>query len=181
MLFPPQSPMETFITTMSVRTLSCAAPFVLSDYSFLRAAITPDNLPTTLNTKLIRHLQDVVARGIFAEARAVYDGKKNLYSSVKLNLGPTDTATFDVPAPDRPARGDRPPKLYAIKIALVNTIGTELLHRFVEGKQSEDDRIKTALQALNIVIKMAPSLLYPTKGRSFFTPASINIDCIDGY
>ncbi|KAF7314910.1 Argonaute-like protein [Mycena indigotica] len=163
--------METFIITMSVRTLSCAAPFVLSDYSFLRAAITPDNLPTTLNTKLIRHLQDAVARGIFAEARAVYDGKKNLYSSVKLNLGPTDTATFDVPAPDRPARGDRPPRLYAIKIALVNTIGTELLHRFVEGKQSEDDRIKTALQALNIVIKMAPSLLYPTKGRSFFTSA----------
>ncbi|KAJ7061559.1 ribonuclease H-like domain-containing protein [Mycena amicta] len=133
------------------------------------SAITPDSNPISLNGKLIKELQDHVAPNIFAAVRAVYDGKKNLYSSIQLNL-PNDSANFDVPAPGQAPRGDRPPKLYPIKLTLVNTIGTELLHRFIEGKQSEDDKIKTALQALNIVIKMAPSERYPTKGRSFFTP-----------
>ncbi|KAJ7061541.1 argonaute-like protein [Mycena amicta] len=133
-------------------------------------AITPDSNPTSLNLKLIKGLQDHVAANIFAGVGGtVYDGKKNLYSSIRLNL-PNDSANFDVPAPGQAPQGDRPPKLYPIKLTLANTIGTELLHRFIEGKQSEDDKIKTALQALNIVIKMAPSERYPTKGRSFFTP-----------
>ncbi|KAF7295912.1 Argonaute-like protein [Mycena chlorophos] len=133
--------------------------------------ITPDNNPPAFNTRIIRALQDGVALNVFAEARAVYDGKKNLYSSVRLNLPGGDTASYDVPIPGQAPQANRPPRVVPVRLALVNTIGTELLHRFIAGQQSEDDRIKTALQALNIVIKMAPSLVYPTKGRSFFTPA----------
>jgi hypothetical protein len=40
-----------------------------------------------MNMRLIRALQDHVAPGIFAETRCAFDGRKNLYAPVELNLG----------------------------------------------------------------------------------------------
>ena len=104
-----------------------------------------------------------------------------------------------------PAPGSRPPKTYKIKVTKVAEINTEydlfiltrdqlsdpsfrLLHRFIEGKQSQDNAVLTAImvscvgylrcfslsftcisKALNVVIRMEPNQKYPFNSRSFFT------------
>ncbi|KAF7342176.1 Protein argonaute-2 [Mycena venus] len=125
-------------------------------------------LPSAMNMKLIKALQDHVAPGIFAETRCVFDGRKNLYAPVELALG-GDSREFDVSLPGAPTSSDRPPKIYKIRLTRVATINTEILHRFIEGRQSFDNTVSTALMALNVVIRMEPSQRFPVKGRSFFT------------
>ncbi|KAF8145975.1 argonaute-like protein [Mycena galopus ATCC 62051] len=125
-------------------------------------------LPSAMNMRLIRALQDHVAPNIFAETRCVFDGKKNLYAPVELNLG-GESREFDVSLPGAPANRDRPPRIYKIRLTRVAIINTEILHRFIEGKQSFDNAVSTALMAFNVVIRMEPSQRFPIKGRSFFT------------
>ncbi|KAJ7918211.1 argonaute-like protein [Mycena leptocephala] len=125
--------------------------------------------PSAMNMRLIRALQDHVAPGIFAETRCAFDGRKNLYAPVELNLG-GDSREFDVSLPGAPVNSDRPPKIYKIRLTRVAKINTEILHRFIEGRQSHDNAVNTALMALNVLIRMEPSQRFPVKGRSFFTP-----------
>ena len=44
-----------------------------------------------------------------------------------------------------------------------------VLQRFVQGKQSHDNAVLTAITALNVVIRMQPTMTYPFNVRSFFT------------
>ncbi|KAJ7284419.1 argonaute-like protein [Mycena rebaudengoi] len=132
------------------------------------------NFPAAMNMRLIKELQDNVARKIFEGTRAVFDGRKNLFAPVELDLGPSESREFDVSLPSQvpasAARSDRAPKIYKIRLTRVAKINTEILHRFIQGQQSHDNTVNTALMALNVVIRMEPSLNFPTKGRSFFTP-----------
>ncbi|KAK7042157.1 protein argonaute-2 [Favolaschia claudopus] len=125
-------------------------------------------LPSAMNQRLIKALQDNIAPGIFAETRCVFDGRKNLYAPVELNLG-GDSREFDVSLPGAPASSDRPPRIYKIRLTRVATINTEILHRFIQGQQSHDNTVSTALMAFNVAIRQSPSERFPTKGRSFFT------------
>ncbi|KAF8980636.1 argonaute-like protein, partial [Cyathus striatus] len=68
---------------------------------------------------------------------AVYDGRKNMFASHKLNLG-----------------SDEP---------------HWTLNRFIEGKQSYDEDVSTALNALHVAIRMDPLMRMPSHGRSVFT------------
>ncbi|KAF8914444.1 argonaute-like protein [Gymnopilus junonius] len=131
-------------------------------------AITPDNLPSRLNMQLYGRLQEQVPafRGV------VYDGRKNLFTVNKLPLGQTDGASFDVVLQPQGPPGARPPKVYKVKVTKVAEINTELLHRFIAGKQSQDNAVQTSIMALNIVIRMQPNQKYPFNVRSFFTPAN---------
>ncbi|KAJ7904584.1 argonaute-like protein [Mycena olivaceomarginata] len=66
---------------------------------------------------------------------------------------------FDVTLADEaPSASGKGPKVYKIKLTHVAEINPEVLHRFIEGKG-----------ALNVVIRMQPSLSYPFNVRSFFT------------
>ncbi|RDX49272.1 argonaute-like protein [Lentinus brumalis] len=139
-------------------------------------------LPARLNMEIIKRLQTVAAPDVFTP-RVVYDGRKNIFAPRKLPLGPTDTREFrftltDPASPQASqaaeAEGEtgerrRGPKVYKVKLALVNTINTEVLRRFIAGKQSHDNDVLTAITALNVVIRMQPSLDYPFNIRSFFT------------
>ncbi|KAJ7172992.1 argonaute-like protein [Mycena crocata] len=128
------------------------------------------NLPSAMNQRLIKALQDNVAPRIFGQTRVVFDGRKNLYAPVELKLGDTGSCEFDVSLPGSQTSSDKPPRIYKIKLALVAKVNTEMLHRFIAGQQSQDNAISTALMALNVVIRMEPSQRFPVKGRSFFTP-----------
>jgi len=121
--------------------------------------------------ELFRSLQENVAASVFT-APASYDGRKNAFSMYELPLGPTNGREFNVSLPRQgaPAPGARPPKVYKMKLTKVAVINTELLHRFIEGKQSQDPAVLTAIMALNVVIRMGPNQLYPFNTRSFFTP-----------
>ncbi|RDX40439.1 argonaute-like protein, partial [Lentinus brumalis] len=74
-------------------------------------------------------------------------------------------------ATESETRGEhrRGPRVYNVKLELVNTINTEVLRRFVAGKQSHDNDVLTAITALNVAVRMQPSLDYPFNVRSFFT------------
>ncbi|KAE9402870.1 argonaute-like protein [Gymnopus androsaceus JB14] len=124
-------------------------------------------LPARLNMELIRALQERIAPDVFTPP-GVYDGRKNFFTARKLSLGPDNTREFDtkLPAPKPGAKG---PKVYKIRLNLVATINPEVLQRFIEGKQSRDNAVLTAITALSVVIRMQPSMKYPFNVRSFFT------------
>ncbi|KAF7332070.1 Argonaute-like protein [Mycena kentingensis (nom. inval.)] len=126
-------------------------------------------LPARMTMDLIRRLQFNVAPQIFTP-RVVYDGRKNIFSIRKL---PFDTGSqeFEVTMADagaNPASG-KGPKVYKIKLTHVAEINPEVLRRFVEGNASHDNAVLTAITALNVVVRMQPTLDYPFNVRSFFT------------
>ena len=73
------------------------------------------------------------------------------------------------PSSEGGGEGARAPKAYKVKLTHVATINPEVLARFLQGKQSHDNTVLTAITALNVVIRMEPSLKYPFNVRSFFT------------
>ncbi|KAL1702475.1 Piwi domain-containing protein [Schizophyllum commune] len=128
--------------------------------------ISEKTLPIRRNMELFKQLQNEIAPTVFTD-KVSYDGRKNFYASYRLNI-PDDAAEFQIPIPS--GNPDRPPRVYRIKIKLVNQINPELLLRFVEGKQSNDNEAITAIQALNVVLRMEPTQKYPFNVRSFYTP-----------
>ena len=50
------------------------------------------------------------------------------------------------------------PKVYKIRLAKVAEINPEVLARFLKGRQSHDNAVLTAITALNVVIRMEPTL-----------------------
>jgi eukaryotic translation initiation factor 2C len=130
-------------------------------------AITPSTLPTRLNALLIKKLQCEVAKAIFTP-KAVYDGRKNLFATHELALGPNNSREFDVTFASNPT-SDRPPKIYKVKVTRVAEINPEVLDHFVKGTYGQDNQVLTAIMALNVVIRMEPNSRYPFNVRSFFT------------
>ncbi|TFK64153.1 argonaute-like protein [Pluteus cervinus] len=130
--------------------------------------VTPDNLPSQRNMEIMKELQAVVAPQIFTPPVA-YDGRKNVFASRKLTLGDNDTAEFNVSFSTGRTQSARPPKVYKVRLTLVAEINPEVLRRFVQGTQSHDNTVLTAITAMNVVIRMAPSLVHPYNARSFFT------------
>ncbi|OSD04210.1 argonaute-like protein [Trametes coccinea BRFM310] len=149
------------------------------DYIHHYDVISPSEktLPARLNMEIVARLQTVIAPQIFTQ-RAVYDGRKNMFAARKLlRTGTIIDVNFDVTLVDAPSPGEaartgvvrRPPKVYKVKLTHVATINPEVLARFLQGKQSHDNTVLTAITALNVVIRMEPSLRYPFNVRSFFT------------
>ncbi|CCM03176.1 uncharacterized protein FIBRA_05298 [Fibroporia radiculosa] len=140
--------------------------------------IYPDEktLPARLNMELVDRLQRVVAPQIFTP-RAVYDGRKNMFAARELPFGDSNSQEFDVslgdPVSSSGTTGTAPrgrgPKVYKIRLTWVAKINPEVLARFLEGKQSHDNTVLTAITALNVVIRQEPSLKFPFNVRSFFT------------
>ncbi|KAJ6500901.1 argonaute-like protein [Mycena sanguinolenta] len=148
-----------------VRTAATSSA-VLTDIS----VVASDKVfPVAMNMRLIKALQESIAPAIFTQ-KVAFDGRKNIYSPIELNL-PQGKAEFDVTLPQQNSTSDRPPKIYKIRLVFVAKINTEVLHRFIEGQQSQDETVSTSLMAFNVVIKMDPAQRFPTKGRSFFTPS----------
>ncbi|KAG6816930.1 hypothetical protein H0H87_001632 [Tephrocybe sp. NHM501043] len=126
-------------------------------------------LPARLNMDLVKALQHDVAPQIFTP-RGVYDGRKNLFSARELSFDGADSKEFDVSlSSGRSDTGGRGPKVYKIKLTKVAEINPEVLKRFIAGDQSHDNTVLTAITALNVVIRMEPTMSYPFNVRSFFT------------
>ncbi|KAN0097521.1 Piwi domain containing protein [Tylopilus felleus] len=132
-------------------------------------------LPARLNLELIDHLQKIDAPEVFTPP-AAYDGRKNMFAPRELPLGDSGSQEFNVCLSDETNRGSpgentsgRGPRVYKVKLTKVATINPEVLHRFVQGQQSHDNTVLTALTALNVVVRMEPVMKYPFNVRSFFT------------
>ncbi|KAJ7641742.1 argonaute-like protein [Roridomyces roridus] len=155
-------------TTIVVNYFETTIPSGLIYHYDVVISPSEKTLPARLNMDLFRRLQVNVAPQIFTP-RCVYDGRKNVFSSRKLPFE-NGSQEFDVTLADSPSSySTRGPKVYKIKLTLVAEINPEVLDRFVKCKQSQDNTVLTAITALNVVIRMQPTLSYPFNVRSFFT------------
>ncbi|KAK0227666.1 argonaute-like protein [Armillaria fumosa] len=126
-----------------------------------------DDKEKTLNMSFNRSLFDKMQnlfQDVFTPC-AVYDGKKIAFASHELDLGASDKRQFDLMMDNGP---ERPPKRFIVCLTKASVVNLEVLQRFTKGLQSYDNEVQKALTALNVVIRMAPSLKYPSRGRSFY-------------
>ncbi|KAF9464484.1 argonaute-like protein [Collybia nuda] len=125
-------------------------------------------LPARLNMDLVKQMQTVVAPQIFSP-RAVYDGRKNMFAARELPFE-SGTKEFNVSLSETRAESNgKGPKIYKIRLTKVAEINPEVLKRFIAGDQSHDNTVLTAITALNVVIRMEPTMKFPFNVRSFFT------------
>ncbi|PBL02679.1 argonaute-like protein [Armillaria gallica] len=160
-----------------VNSFECTIPkSIIHHYDGMFILPSEKTLPARLNMELIKELQTTTAPAIFTP-RAVYDGRKNLFAARELPFDGANYMEFSVTLPPTDA-SSRAPKAYKIRLTKVAEINPEVLHRFIKGDQSHDNSVLTAITALNVVIRMEPSLNYPFNVRSFFTSReTLDIGC----
>ncbi|KAH9045384.1 argonaute-like protein [Lactarius pseudohatsudake] len=112
--------------------------------------------PTTQNFEIIQALQTQVEPGLFARP-GVYDGRKNLFTAYEL---PFESGGREFSVPIRTG-------VFTVCLTHVASIDLEVLQRFLQGEQSRDNTVLTAITALNVVVRMEPNLIYQSNG-SFY-------------
>ncbi|RGB43667.1 Piwi domain-containing protein [Rhizophagus diaphanus] len=139
--------------------------------------ISPE-VPTTLNRKIFQ-----IAENSFHDIRAVFDGRRNVYT-----IRPLDVHTLDVTLPEDNTInvGRRPLRSFRIRIKKVNEIHMEEIHRFLSGHGSISPNILTGIMALNVLIRHVPSTTFNSVGRIFYTnqdsrPLSGGVKALQGY
>ncbi|KAN0132399.1 Piwi domain containing protein [Lactarius tabidus] len=127
--------------------------------------------PVERNHQIIHALQTEVEPRLSTQP-GVFDGKKNLYTTVDLEFE-SGAQEYVVPMGQQPSPGEgdreRPDFAFRVRLTLVASINPEVLQRHIEGEQSRDNAVSTALMALNVAVHMAPNQRYPHNARSFFT------------
>ncbi|KAK0421940.1 argonaute-like protein [Armillaria borealis] len=124
-------------------------------------------LPARFNMELFKLLQTDVAPEVFTH-RAVYDGRKIAFTVKKLPVN--EKGSFKVPYGVRPAGPDAStPRIFNIKLTEAVVVNPEVLKRFIAGNHSQENSVLMAITALNVVVRMEPSLNHPFNIRSFFT------------
>ncbi|KAK0473906.1 argonaute-like protein [Armillaria novae-zelandiae] len=142
----------------------------LKVYAAVQIYVGDDDKEKMLNMSFNRSLFDKM-QNLFQDIftpRAVYDGKKIAFAAHELDLGTSDKRQFDLTTDNGP---ERPPKRFIVclmKSSVVNLEYFRMLQRFTKGLQSYDNEVQKALTALNVVIRMGPSMKYPSRGRSFY-------------
>ncbi|KAK0224342.1 argonaute-like protein, partial [Armillaria fumosa] len=130
-------------------------------------------LPARFNMELFKLLQTDVAPEVFTQ-RAVYDGRKIAFTVKKLPVNEKGFVEFKVPYGVRPAGPEAgPQRIFKIKLTEAAVVNPEVLKRFIAGKHSQENSVLTAITALNVVVRMEPSLNHPFNVRSFFTNSEI--------
>ncbi|PPQ91938.1 hypothetical protein CVT25_000981 [Psilocybe cyanescens] len=155
---------------MQVHVNSFAVNSVPTGYVFHYDVVDPDKLPARLNMKLFKVLQEQ-DRDVF-EPKIVYDGRKNAFAPRELPLGPNGSRRFSVSLPQSNGGSNptRPPRVYHITLTKVAQINLAVLENYVNGLQSHDESVLTAIMALNVVIRMEPNQHNTFNKRSFFIP-----------
>ncbi|KZO92299.1 Piwi-domain-containing protein [Calocera viscosa TUFC12733] len=179
------------VTTVAVRrpgygTLGRQIPVVTNTYPLTCPPMTiyhydvvinedEKKLPARFNLELVERMQSSTHKAVFAASPGVYDGRKNYYTARPIPFPDGGTkGKFDVPGDGEPAApGGPPPKIYTITLNEVARISPETLDRFAAGEMSHDEKVTTAITAMNVVIRMVPNLKYPFNIRSFFTDAEM--------
>ncbi|KAG8935247.1 hypothetical protein FRC02_008382 [Tulasnella sp. 418] len=125
-------------------------------------------LPPRMNMQIIESLQTCPDYVDIFSPRAVYDGRKIMVAPRELPFG--DAQEFAVTLGNETATpGDKTPKVYHVRLTKVAKINPEALARFIVGTSSHDNTVLTAITALNILVRMEPSMRFPFNARSFFT------------
>jgi eukaryotic translation initiation factor 2C len=152
---------------VTVHTNACEASVPQGIIYHYDVVILPEEktLPPRFTMQLIKQMQ---MEPEFHPV-GVYDGKKNLFMPHEINFGGANSRQYEVVMNGNHQPAGRPPKVYQIRLTKVAEINPEVLQRFIDGKQSQDEAVLTVLTALNIVIRMTPIQNNPFNARSFFT------------
>ncbi|KAG7445462.1 argonaute-like protein [Guyanagaster necrorhizus] len=107
--------------------------------------------------------------------RAVYDGRKIAFTVKRLDVDEKGSVEFKIPYGNKPSGpNSTPPRVFKIKLTEASVVNPQVLKRFIEGNQSLENSVLTAITALNVVVRMEPSLNHPFNIRSFFTDSEIS-------
>lgn len=145
---------ETRVTTNSFRI----SQLPTREYMQYDIVIEPEvNIPRR-RRELILEMQN--QNSTLFHQRAIYDGKKILYSPARIPLPSGDTGTLDV------TLGQGPRGKFKIRLSSSNRITFSQIEQLMRG-----DRVDAAvpINLIQMLLRQAPALLHPTKGRSVFS------------
>ncbi|KAI9490415.1 hypothetical protein BDB00DRAFT_875314 [Zychaea mexicana] len=138
------------------------------------------NIPPALNRRVWKAFESTGGQGILNGSRAIYDGRKNVFTAMPLRtLTAHEASQFEVELPQEGAAATGPRTsstqpssgIFKVKIKKAGEIKMEELHRFLQGTSSLTTNCLTAVMALDVLIRYLPSMKYNTVvGRSFYTP-----------
>lgn len=125
--------------------------------------------PKFLKRKLVHEFAQKNKATVFKNGLPVYDGNKNVYSSIKLDVG-NEAKTVEVNMPETP---DSQARTFKIHIKFAAQIDMSCLEQVLKGTGFGDIPQETLLVA-DIVIRHFPSLRYTVAGRSVYQPPAGN-------
>ncbi|KAI8086911.1 Piwi domain-containing protein [Gilbertella persicaria] len=128
-------------------------------------AIDPPQLPIGKQREVWKTLEVTTGEEFFNGAKAVFDGRRNIFSSSKLRLGEEQAKKFDVNIQE-----GRRVSQYSVRIKKVGVIDMKELPLFLNGKSSATSNCLSAIMVLDILIRNVPTLNSVTIGRSFYSP-----------
>ena len=122
--------------------------------------ITPDKCPRKINREIIETMVQAYTK-IFSGPKPVFDGRKNMYTSEDLPIG-KDKIELEVTLP-----GEGKDRLFRVAIKWVCQVNLNKLDEALEGNTPYLPM--DAIQALDVVMRHLPSMIYTPVGRSFFS------------
>lgn len=126
-------------------------------------SITPDKCPRKINREIIEVM--VHSYKPFFNIKPVFDGRKNMYTKDELPIG-RDKMDLEVILP-----GEGKDRVFRIAIKYLSQVNLDVLEEALEGNARFIPL--DAVQAMDVVMRHLPSMIYTPVGRSFFsTPDS---------
>ena len=115
-----------------------------------------------MNRDVVLSMVQAYSDSIFKNLLPVFDGKSNLYTRKPIHAIGRGTIEIQVNL-----SGDRNDRLFRVKMGWVSEISLDLLQRALEG-QTRDIPLN-AINAIDVVIRHLPSVIYTPVGRSLFS------------
>ncbi|KAB1227356.1 Protein argonaute 5 [Morella rubra] len=136
-------------------------------------SIRPEVKSKKISREIVNQLVMLYRVSHLGNREPAYDGSKSLYTAGPL---PFMSKEFVVPLPDKDkddrasssgsSRKER--REFKVVIKLVSKADLHHLQQFLHGRQL--DAPQETIQALDVVLRAAPSAMYTVVGRSFFHP-----------
>ncbi|XP_020594212.1 protein argonaute 7-like, partial [Phalaenopsis equestris] len=119
---------------------------------------------------------------VFAGAHPVFDGRKNLYSSIGFQDDRIELfVNLPITTPQSFSNARLNSKLFKVIIRLVSKVSGEELRKFL--KDEEEDGVplpQDYLHALDVVLRKSPMENFISVGRSFFSTSMGGVEDIGG-
>lgn len=122
--------------------------------------ITPDKCPRKINREIIETMVQSYTK-IFNNIKPVFDGRKNMYTRDDLPIG-WDKLDLEVTLP-----GEGKDRVFRVAIKYVSKVNLDILEEALNGNVRAIPL--DSIQALDVVMRHLPSMIYTPVGRSFFS------------
>ncbi|XP_029634731.1 protein argonaute-2-like [Octopus sinensis] len=123
-------------------------------------SISPDKCPRRVNREIVETMVQAYSAKIFHGEKPVFDGRKNLYSRMLLPFD-RERVELEVTLP-----GEGKDRIFKVGIKWVAQVNLFALEEALSGRTQKIPY--DATQALDVVMRHQPSMIYTPVGRSFF-------------